>query len=178
MKPQSEDKWHTPGIEVVAISLLLLLIALGFGWSGSIHAAGYEEVEITHVRNTTQLVCPPQGQSNVHEKQGGGAAIPSTPQGSAGSSAQGNGATQGSQFRTPGRLPGTSAGSSGSSVGSQAESRLQGTRAGCWESLAYLVTYKRRVGGGGEIVRKSYPVAKTMQLYFCPGPQGQPERPC
>lgn len=147
----------------------------------SIQAAGYEEVEITHVRNSTQLSCPAsvtsQGIASAQESRN--TVLPgSQSRASSGNSSQGSAST-GPQHGASGELPGASVGSSERShLHSQDAITRDPTKQGCWNSLVYIVTYKRYGGGGGEVMMKSYPVAKRTRLYFCPGAQGQPERPC
>lgn len=158
---------------LIAITLLSL--------ASPIHAAGYEEVEITHVRNSTQLSCPASStsQGNVSTQTSPRAPFSGSQNGSSpGNSSQGS-TSASPQHGTPGELPGAAMGGSGrSSVHSQDAIPRDPTKQGCWNALIYIVTYKRYGGGGGEVVMKSYPVARRTRLYFCPGAQGQPERPC
>lgn len=48
----------------------------------------------------------------------------------------------------------------------------------CFVSTKYLVTFKRSNGMSDSIVTESYVTAKKLVVNFCPGLQGQLERPC
>jgi hypothetical protein len=52
-------------------------------------------------------------------------------------------------------------------------------RSRCHEEPVTEVRFRRtRDGLVGIIIMKSYPAGKTTLINFCPGPQGQPDRPC
>lgn len=172
---------HAKGMWKYDLMFLLAILAMWLIPSGS-NAAGYEEVQIINVETINVVSCP-NGQGSSSSAQGQGLAgtgvtgtqVLGTVTGAA-VGAWAGGELAGPKHRTTGQVLG---GLAGAGTGYAATGGLTtAVPPSCQEVPRYKVTYKRVDGSTGILIRPDRTTAKSMMINFCPGKQGQLERPC
>lgn len=166
--------------------LVILIIALTV-WPKESKAV-YEEVQIIHTKIVNIQYCPvaPPGAGNNASQ---GAYLNNYASGGPVTLQEGLGALAGAAVggaagyyiiggKTATALGAIAGGWTGYNITRPSQSPMV-DMSRCMEQPGYAVNFKRiRDGLQGTVIMKSYPTGRNVMINFCPGPQGELDRPC